>query len=133
MDGGFVVGDHLELVEMDHAFLMEGHIECLDGVVIEVRKIIQIIVPDPNDPVVRRADYRYHVRLPGRNLFRYDCPHDDHRPFHHVHRYDIASGEQAVERLLEEDTPTLGEVIEEAEGWYYENYRILVELGIVPG
>lgn len=59
------------------------------------------------------------------NVFRYDSPHRTHDQKHHVHRYDVLSGDQTGTVTFlpkEDDRPTLGEVIREAEAWFYEHY-----------
>lgn len=75
------------------------------------------------ETLAARDSYTYNVTLRGvGNIFRYDGPHPSHQSFHHVHRYDVlGDGGQEVSRLEEDETPTLGEVIDEAENWYYEH------------
>ena len=54
-----------------------------------------------------------------------------HNKEHHVHRYDALEGDQggSVTFILEDERPTLGEVIREAEAWYYDHYDALRQVG----
>jgi len=55
-------------------------------------------------------------------IFRYNSPHQNHREFHHVHRFDLlGTGAETVTPVDERDVPTLRQVLEEAEGWYWGN------------
>lgn len=57
------------------------------------------------------------------NVCRDDSPHPDHNPCHKVHRFDVRAGdvECRIEEIGDEAWPTVGEVIDEAEKWYYAN------------
>lgn len=77
------------------------------------------------DALIQTAFYSNNVALEGvGNLFRYDSPHEDHRPEHHVYRYDVLAGDHdgGVEAIPDESQrPTLGEVVQEAADWYYDH------------
>lgn len=96
-----------------------------------MRKRLEILEGVGADTLVRAVYYSYNVALEGvGNIFRYDSPHKDHRPHHHVHRYDVMSGDRRgrVEMIFDESArPTLGEVLLEAESWYYEHYDALTQ------
>jgi hypothetical protein len=126
--GGFVVSDALVFTPLPKAILLEGTIDCQGQIRIDVRKRLDVLDDRGDDPLVQTIFYSYNVALAGRGtIFRYDSPHQNHRRFHHVHRYDVLSDdtEGTVERVPEDDWPTLGEVILEAQDWYYEHYDAL--------
>jgi hypothetical protein len=86
-----------------------------------VHKIIQVLPQPKGEPLVQTVDYSYNARVRGLgNIFRYDFPHSDHNRFHHVHRFD-AFADHEQETVQECEWPTLGQVLEELERWYYLN------------
>lgn len=102
-----------------------GDIRCVGGICVTVHKLLRVLDGEGANAKVQTVEYGYNVRVEGRgNLFRYDCPHG-HRPFHHVHRFEVRSGdhEGTVDKIEPEDVPTLGDVLEEAERWFYDNYE----------
>jgi hypothetical protein len=136
--GGFVRSENLSFNDLGDGFIeMEGVIECDGGIYIEVRKRIEILDGDGADALVQTVDYSYNAAIRGvGNILRYDSPHPDHNREHHVHRFDVFAG---VERrppifILDESArPTLGEVIEEVQAWYYANLdQLLDEVGEIP-
>jgi hypothetical protein len=48
----------------------------------------------------------------------------EHRPIHHVHRYDTFAAD-TNEEVSESNWPTLGETLAEVEDWYYANFDML--------
>lgn len=128
VDHGFVESDGVEVSPVPGGIRIEGELACLGGIVIEVRKELAFLDDDP-DPLVRNAYYSYNVGVKGLGpIFRYDSPHLTHRPEHHVHRYDPFDQDapQRVDALeSDEECPTLAEVVEEAQAWYYENMERL--------
>lgn len=116
-----------------HNFLLlEGDINCLGGIRLEVSKEISILTGEGADAFVQTVSYSYNAFLPGiGNILRYDSPHATHNKEHHVHRYDVLNdGEQWPIEFLpdEEQRPTLGEVLDELAAWYYTNYEKLITL-----
>ena len=124
--GGFVSSEDLSVLDVgDGVILIEGRIQCAGDIYIDVSKRLEILSGEGPQAFVQTVDYSYNVVLGGiGNVFRYDAPHPDHNQFHHVHRYDLLDGDMhgRVERVEpQDDWPTLGEVISEAERWFYEN------------
>lgn len=123
---GFVLSDGVTLTPFgDGLFLMSGDIECAGDIVVEVTKLLQVVDGHGTAVRVRTASYSYNAHLRGRgNILRYDSPHSDqHRPKHHVHRYDVLAGDRdgTVTDIGDDDWPTLGEVLEELREWYFAN------------
>lgn len=122
---GFVVHDSTVFTPLHDSILLEGRIECLGGLYVDVRKRLAILEGEGADAVVQNVYYSYDVVLRGvGNVFRYDSPHKTHNKEHHVHRFDVLSGDREgrVVFLPDESVrPTLGEVLREAEGWYYDH------------
>lgn len=125
---GVVVRDGLDITEFTGFYVMDGDIEVDGGAVISVEKQIDVVDVAGGRARVQTAYYSYNVRLPGiGTIFRYDGPHR-HRPYHHVHRYDILNrdSEGTIEQLAgDDDVPTLAEVILEAHEWCSKNYARL--------
>jgi hypothetical protein len=120
---GFVISHNVTFGPPSSGHItVEGDIYCLGGITVEVRKRLKILRGKGPKAMVKTSDYAYNVYANGRgNLFRYDSPHE-HRPYHHVHRYDVLAtwSELSVEDIGNENkVPTLGEVIEEARDLYY--------------
>ncbi|MGH7583309.1 MAG: hypothetical protein ACREL5_08810 [Gemmatimonadales bacterium] len=121
---GFVVHDGCAFTILGKVVLLEGTITCLDGIVIEVRKEIDVLSGRGGSAWVRTRSFCYHAGLRGgETILRYDSPHG-HRPYHHKHTYDTFGDgrELAIEELRSErEVPTLGEVIRELQGWHQQN------------
>lgn len=119
-----MLSDTISVKRAPHGLIIEGTITCLGGIYIEVDKTVRTF-EDDGETMAVRDEYTYNVVLQGQgNIFRYDGPHPVHHQFHHVHRYDVLDGDRegAIERIEEEDdTPTLGQVVDEAEQWYYDH------------
>ena len=126
---GFVLSNDLVFTPLHNSILLEGKVECLGGLVVDVRKILNILGGEGAEALVQTAHYSYNVSLRGvGNVFRYDGPHVTHNRQHHVHRYDVLSGDHdGVVHFFEshEDVPTLGEVIDEAVNWYFQHFEEL--------
>jgi hypothetical protein len=122
VDRGFVLDDGVAVTPLGNGtLLMEGTITCLGNIEVTVEKILQVTKQPKGEPVVQTIDYHYNARVRGvGNVLRYDYPHPDHNRFHHVHRYDVFNGDEdgSVEAC---EWPTLGQVLDELEEWYYEN------------
>ena len=123
--GGFVLSDRLRFTALRDAIVIAGTISCRGGIGVDVKKRLAVLDGEGADAFVQTVYYKYNVALEDEgNIVRYDSPHRTHRRFHHVHRYDVLEGDTdgVVERVPEDDWPTLGEVIREAEAWYYDHY-----------
>lgn len=127
--GGFVSSDDLTFVPLQGSILLQGTVNCQGGLYVRVLKRLKVLDNGGADALVQTVFYSYNVALEGvGNVFRYDSPHEDHRPEHHVHRYDVLDGDHdgRVEMIPDESQrPTLGEVIQEAADWYYEHIQRL--------
>jgi len=72
------------------------------------------------------------------NIFRYDSPDlvqteltPGHHKYHHRHRFDVFGTGQEIrpaEEVEERDVPSLRQVVEEAETWYWQ-HREQLETG----
>lgn len=124
--GGFVASEDLSFESIPGAIIVSGRIRCLGGIYIDVRKRLALITNEGANSTVQTSAYSYNVAVEGiGNIFRYDSAHADHNQEHHVHRYDVLNGDREGEVELiydEERVPTLREVIDEAEAWYYAHY-----------
>jgi hypothetical protein len=92
---GFYVSDDLRFVTEVDAILVTGTITCEGGIRVEVEERLRIprgrwwFRPGAGS-LVELVFYRYNaVLLNLGTIFRYNSPHRDHRPFHHVHRFDV--------------------------------------------
>jgi hypothetical protein len=128
--GGFVSSHDLVVsFSGESSISIEGTIVCAGGIVIDVRKTIGVLEGRGPGALVQTRTYSYNVRILGTgNVFRYDSPDpggefDDapaHHTEHHVHRYDVFSGDRrgTVECIYDiEQVPTLREVIDAAADW----------------
>jgi hypothetical protein len=132
LDDGFVLSNALSLEDLKDLVIMSGTIRCLGGISIDVFKSIKLLNRDGANTLVVRDTYSYNVYLKNAgNIFRYCSPHEEHNKGHHVHRYNVLSGDKkgSLDFIDEDNTPTLGQVIEESRRWYYDNYSSL-ESGI---
>ncbi len=119
---GFVIRDGTGLFAYGAGlFLLDGLIECLGGILLEVRKVLRHMDGRGASMRVQTVLYSYNALLPGRGcILRYDSPHE-HRPTHHVHRYDVLNGDK-IGRIEPCAWPHLGDVVEELRTWYYDNF-----------
>jgi len=137
--GDFVVSEELSIEPLGDGFLwMTGSVHCVSGIRIDVWKRLRLIGDgSSHDPFVQTVGYSYDAVLGSLgNIFRYDSPHQDHNRFHHVHRYDVLRGDVhgVVHRVEPQDGwPTLGEVVEEVRGWFYDNADEILALTLGDG
>ncbi len=122
---GFVVSHNLAFSPFSaNRILLEGRIECLRGLFIDVRKTLAVLEGDGPNALVQTVLYTYHVGIRGgRRLFRYDSPDlvpisgmAEYHKHHHKHVYGFPDGEERVE------------VIREAEMWYYDHMEEFREI-----
>jgi hypothetical protein len=125
VDEGFVRSHTVAFGEpRDGQITIAGEIKCEGGIAIQVDKTLLILDGEGDAATVRTVDYRYHAYVEGRgSLFRYCSPHGDgHRPYHHVHRFEIPTlaAIVPVEEIRDGNAvPTLGDVLEEARDLKY--------------
>jgi hypothetical protein len=116
---GFIRSDTLAFRPPSNGYIkLSGTIECAAWIYIVVDKNLSIVKGSGPTASVETETYSYNVVLEGEgNILRYDGPHE-HRPYHHVHRFDPLETERAsIAALHGDERPTLGEVIDEARGW----------------
>lgn len=121
---GIVTHDGLEIKEFNGFYIMTGRIEVDGGAVVAVEKVIAVVDIAGDRARVQTIFYSYNVQLPGvGTIFRYDSPHG-HRPYDHVHRYDVLNrdSEGNIQPLDHEGVLTLAEVIREAHEWCVSNH-----------
>jgi hypothetical protein len=126
VDGGFVIEDTLNIYPVGaRLVVITGSLPCLGDIRLDVRKLLRFVseVEGPNE-LVQTVEYNYNASLDIGNIVRYDSPHPDHNQFHHVHRFNVFDGDHIGE-VSACAWPTLGDVIGELEGWYYDNYHRL--------
>lgn len=133
-NNGFVGSDDIRIDRRLLGVLMGGCIFCRGGIRITVEKLLQFCDEATYPGCVATSWYAYNVSLESTgNIFRYDNQDQEpwrsgHGDIHHCHRFDWRTGEEisgspfwvGVHRW-----PTLGEVIEEAQSWYWEHRQDL--------
>jgi hypothetical protein len=133
---GVVEEDRLEwLPGADGVFLLEGELLLRERrIKVTVTKLLEVVDGHvPSNPLIQTSAYSYNVSIVGHgNIFRYCSPHDiggaEHHFQHHRHQYAPFSADvdtPTVGLIEDGDWPTLGEVIQEAEEWYWENLNDL--------
>lgn len=109
--GGFVLSDNLVFSVARNTILIVGEITCRGSIGVDVKKRLAVLDGEGANAPVQTVYYKYNVALGGHGtIFRYDSPHRTHRRFHHVHRYDVLSGdtEGSIERVPEDARGSLG-------------------------
>jgi hypothetical protein len=108
-----------------------GTIRCEGGIRVEVEERLRAVSSRPlfhrrgAKLPVELVFYRYNAVLGNRGpIFRYNSPHADHRPYHHVHRVDVfGTGAETVTPLRRSEVPSVRTVLNEAEQWYWDHLR----------
>lgn len=129
---GAIENDGLDfLAGADGSFFFDGELLLRDGVMkLTVAKRLEIVDgTEPADAVVQTASYSYNVSIVGfGNVFRYCSPHEDDGPVHHHqhhrHQYDpfgARPDDYHVTLITDGDWPTLGDVVQEADTWYWQH------------
>lgn len=138
---GFWLWDDLDYysgVVAGREFLtLRGTVSCAGGVRVQVEERLRLHRPRrwaPKGPerLMVLIGYSNCAVLHGRgNIFRYDSPDPesnentpDHHRYHHRHRFDtLGTGTEIwpPDRVPEDEVPTLRQVLQEAESWYWAN------------
>ncbi len=126
IDGGFLVKDAITWDATGDGYIVgEGDLICIAGIRVQVIKRLKILSGEGANATVKTVSYGYNAVLSGiGNILRYDNPHGPtHRPYDHVHRFDILGdgSEEVIDIYSEEQIPTLAQVVEELADWYYAN------------
>jgi len=133
MEQGFVLEDGLtfEYLSELNVFVLTGEIRCLGGIEVTVKKEIAVLAGEGPTALVQTTKYSYHCHIGGGpNILRYDSP-VAHRDFHHKHLFDTFGDNSETEILhldTEESVPTLHEVLQELQAWYWENHEKIARL-----
>ena len=121
---GFIRSDDLAFGDVkDGRVRLAGRIECAGWIYLTVTKDLRVVSGSGETALVETEWYSYNVALEGEgNILRHDSPHR-HRLEHHVHRFDVLNGDRLGKASVITDGahPTLGQVIQEAQEWFYNN------------
>jgi hypothetical protein len=125
---GFYISHDLRYRTEPEVVVLAGTIQCEGGIRIEVMERLRVLrestwLRRKNNPLVELVSYENNAVLLNRGTtFPYNSPHEDHNQFHHVHRVDVLGmGEKTITRLRRVDVPTLRQLVNEAEEWYWAN------------
>lgn len=133
LDQGFVVQDSCGFLVLPGLVTLTGRVQCLGNIELCVLKEIDILSGTGPEAMVERRKYSYHAQfINGPYILRYDSP-VDHRPFHHKHVYDPLGTRLEIDviRIADMDeTPTMGDVINELQEWYWANEPRISALGL---
>jgi hypothetical protein len=133
-DKNLVGPDDLRFRSYGPYIRLDGEIACLGEIVILVDKYLSVLEPAGHDDnaIVQTSTYAYNVSVRGfGNIFRYDNQHDDfsfrpsHADEHHKHLFNWRTDTQLPNSPIwtgYDKWPTLGEVIEEVEEWYWDHH-----------
>jgi hypothetical protein len=127
---GFVLSNELTFWPYgDGLFVITGDVRCLGRIILRVAKVLEVVGGEDRNPLVQTVAYSYNAFVEGMgNILRYDSPHsEEHRPVHHVHRYDVLNGdvEGIVEEVPNDAWPTIGDVLTGLQEFYYDNFQKL--------
>lgn len=128
LDEGFILDNPLRLDPIGDGFYwMKGRVQCQGSLHLDIEKRLRGKRDAQSIEMVETIDYSYTAAIHRvGTLFRYDSPHE-HRSCHHVHRYDVLSGDKGG-NIIEHtrgEWPSLSNVIEEFKNWYYGNFAEL--------
>lgn len=122
----FYVSHDLRYRTEPDAIVLAGTIQCEGGIRVEVSERLRVLrestwLRRKNNPLVELTAYENNAVLLNRGtIFRYNSPHEDHNQLHHVHRVDVlGTGEKTISPLGEADVPTLRQLVNEAQEWYW--------------
>lgn len=130
MDAGFVGCDNLRFEDLANGRLaMRGRIGCQGDIVIDVSKYLRCQGSLSPATEVVTVTYSYCVSVAGRgSAFRYDNVHQHagHQDAHHKHIFeDFDERDDSPIWVGPNGWPTLSEVIQEAQKWYWDNQQRL--------
>lgn len=136
---GFVGTETLEFWEVgDNVLALTGEIACRGLIVVRVEKYLDVLEGEGWNAYVQTFEYSYNAHVRGlNNILRYDNTHiyPGHEDAHHKHEYDWRTGEElpgSPTWVGVNFWPTLGEVLEELEWWYWDNRNSLPQPDVFP-
>ena len=99
--------------ERHDVFIVEGEIECKNGLRLAVNKMGEIERDGARR--VRMLRYRYEAWFPGKHqVLRYDNNHPGEQHRFHRHEFDPISGTESTQRdMRREEFPVMNEVLDE--------------------
>jgi hypothetical protein len=122
----FYISHDLRYSTEPGVIVLAGTIFCEGGIRIEVTERLRVLrestwLRRKNNPLVELLSYENNAVLLNRGtIFRYNSPHEDHNHFHHVHRVDVlGTGQKTLSSVGEADVPSLRQLVNEAEEWYW--------------
>lgn len=136
-DRGFILLDSLEFLPVGRGIWLSGRLDLRSGLVLTVEKLIAVIEGFGDDAIVQTSHYAYNLSIGGLgNVFRYDNQDDDylregHLDCHHKHVFNWVTGLElgaSPQWVGRNEWPTLGQVIAEAEDWYWLHHVELANL-----
>jgi len=145
LDQGFVDSHNLKFEDWEREddlsgvsipqLRLQGLIACRGKISITVDKYLDIIDGSGDDALIQTVSYAYNASVQGfGNILRYDnrddyfVVHSAHKDKHHKHSFNWLTDTQNFEELTwvgYDNWPTLGQVIEELQDWYWSNYANL--------
>jgi hypothetical protein len=133
VDKRFIGFNTLRFIDSPDKVFVRGHLGCSGNIVIAVEKKLVFVDRDHRDDLVQTQWYAYNVFVQNvGNVFRYDNQDKDfafrkgHKDPHHKHLFDWRTNKELQAVWVGVDGwPTLGEVIEEAHQWYWDNHSAL--------
>lgn len=141
MGRDFVGSETLTFNPVPRAFLLEGEIACLGEIVVTVEKYIEILEGQGDNATVQTIWYSYNASVSNRgNILRYDNQDYDylrpgHLDEHHKHIFDWHSGDEGAGSPIwvgKQNWPTLGDVLQELQDWYWHHRAELPNPDIYP-
>jgi hypothetical protein len=131
-DSGFLLDQTLEWSALPGEIELSGQLLCLGGIVIGVRKVLEVVEDHETDPLVQTVEYAYNAHLSGHgNFLRCDNSHahPGHETDNHRHEWDYRTEEDlpGSPRCTGIDWPLLSEFIADVETWYWSHAEELPE------
>lgn len=127
---GVIRKENLKTDQLENClFKMRGEVLCRGNLLLKVGKTLRAERTISGIITIQAIKYEYNLRfVNGSNVFRYDNAHPHtylgHTSAFHVHRFNPLGHEQPgspFEIANEEDWPTLTEVLQEVDEYYWSN------------
>ena len=139
----FIGFNSIEFKLLRDAITCKGQLGCSGQIIRKVDKFLDVLDHDDNGNLwVQTKWYAYNVSVQGYgNIFRYDNQDEDygfrneHQDPHHKHSFDWKTDEELLGSphwIGSENWPTLGDVIQETQDWYWNNQSLLSYPDLYP-